>query len=133
MDLELLIPVPVRHRRHGISVGGLRGSSRTYTPPGCERKTYAPRRVCAHPGCDTELSVYNPTDYCSLHAPPVPKWVSGACSECGRPITYKSKSGLCARCVRRAKPEARPRTSLRKDRPDAIQRAQAKIKARLAS
>lgn len=26
-------------------------------------------RVCAHPGCGTILSIYNPDDYCALHAP----------------------------------------------------------------
>ncbi len=28
-------------------------------------------RVCAESGCDTQLSVYNELDHCSLHAPMV--------------------------------------------------------------
>jgi hypothetical protein len=31
-------------------------------------------RVCAHEECVTLLSIYNATDFCSLHAPPG-KWV----------------------------------------------------------
>ena len=28
-------------------------------------------RVCAEPGCQTRLSVYNEQDFCALHAPMV--------------------------------------------------------------
>ena len=32
-------------------------------------KTYGRGRVCAHTGCHTRLSAYNPGDYCGLHQP----------------------------------------------------------------
>lgn len=31
------------------------------------QKTYPKGRVCAQPGCDTRLSMYNPEEYCALH------------------------------------------------------------------
>jgi hypothetical protein len=36
-------------------------------------QTFPPRRVCADDGCVTLLSIYNATDFCSLHPPPG-KW-----------------------------------------------------------
>jgi len=30
-------------------------------------RTYGKGRVCAHNGCDTIVSLYNPLKYCSLH------------------------------------------------------------------
>lgn len=36
-------------------------------------KTYPSDRICAHPGCRTRLSIYNPSRYCCVHA----KAVSG--------------------------------------------------------
>lgn len=129
MDIELLIPVPVHHRSHSLSPGGLRGTVRELVPPGCRPMTHAPGRVCAHPGCDTVLSVYNPGRYCAAHPQSPPEWATGTCSECGALITRKSKSGLCRRCVKRSKPRT-PFTSLRRGgRPDAIQRAQRAVRA----
>jgi hypothetical protein len=31
-------------------------------------RSYQSGRVCADPGCDTILSIYNPSKYCSMHA-----------------------------------------------------------------
>jgi hypothetical protein len=33
-------------------------------------QTFAARRVCANDRCVTVLSIYNSTDFCSLHTPP---------------------------------------------------------------
>lgn len=30
---------------------------------------YGEGRICADPGCDTKLSMYNKRDYCHVHAP----------------------------------------------------------------
>lgn len=35
---------------------------------GPRRHTFPAARVCAEPGCDTELSIYNPGARCALHA-----------------------------------------------------------------
>jgi hypothetical protein len=32
-----------------------------------QSRTYATGRVCAEEGCKTRLSIYNESDYCSLH------------------------------------------------------------------
>ena len=32
-------------------------------------RRYSEGRVCAHPECDTKLSIYNKREYCHLHAP----------------------------------------------------------------
>jgi hypothetical protein len=32
-----------------------------------QSRTYAVGRVCAEDGCSTRLSIYNESDYCSLH------------------------------------------------------------------
>jgi hypothetical protein len=31
-------------------------------------RRYRPDRLCANHGCDTRLSIYNKSSYCSLHA-----------------------------------------------------------------
>ena len=31
-------------------------------------RKFAPGRLCAEAGCGTRLSIYNKTEYCSLHA-----------------------------------------------------------------
>jgi endogenous inhibitor of DNA gyrase (YacG/DUF329 family) len=31
-------------------------------------RSYQSGRICAHPDCDTILSVYNPARYCTIHA-----------------------------------------------------------------
>ncbi len=43
---------------------------RGHHPVGLPRKsrTYAEGRVCADPGCETRISVYNRSDRCFLHA-----------------------------------------------------------------
>ncbi|HTT87446.1 MAG TPA: hypothetical protein VMF60_08775 [Acidimicrobiales bacterium] len=33
-------------------------------------RTFAAGRVCAEPGCETKLSIYNDDEYCSLHMSP---------------------------------------------------------------
>ena len=33
-------------------------------------RTFASGRVCAEPGCDTKLSIYNDDEYCCLHVSP---------------------------------------------------------------
>jgi hypothetical protein len=35
--------------------------------------TYSPERTCSAPGCSTKLSIYNATEYCSLHERYVPR------------------------------------------------------------
>lgn len=89
--------------------------------------TYPAGRVCRHRGCDTVLSIYNPTRYCGAHQPEADMVYLGhtfhLCRGCGDVITDKSKSGFCAVCARKAKASR----SLRRDgRPDAVQRAQAR-------
>jgi hypothetical protein len=32
-----------------------------------QSRTYAPGRICNEDGCKTRLSIYNESDYCSLH------------------------------------------------------------------
>lgn len=32
-----------------------------------QSRTYGTGRVCAEDGCSTRLSIYNESDYCSLH------------------------------------------------------------------
>lgn len=32
-------------------------------------RTYGAGRVCAHPGCETRISMYNKADHCWAHAP----------------------------------------------------------------
>ena len=40
-------------------------------------RRFAPGRHCAEPGCVTQLSIYNGSDYCSLHAVKVAPRVRG--------------------------------------------------------
>ena len=86
-------------------------------------------RVCAHPGCSTVLSIYNPSRHCGAHQPPADMVYNGVAfrlCECGAVITLKSRSGLCRSCSHR--PERF--TSLRRGgKPDAIQRAQQAARA----
>ncbi len=50
-----------------VSEEKFRGASvRTLPRP---NKSYGPGRVCADPGCETKLSVYNKWDYCWQHEP----------------------------------------------------------------
>lgn len=48
---------------------------RAAAPEGGRRSRRFPQgRVCAHPGCSTVLSVYNPRPHCFMHADiPVPR------------------------------------------------------------
>lgn len=51
----------------GVSEDRFRGASvRTLPRP---NKSYGEGRVCADPGCETKLSVYNKWDYCWQHEP----------------------------------------------------------------
>jgi hypothetical protein len=50
-----------------VSEERFRGASvRTLPRP---NKSYSEGRVCADPGCETKLSVYNKWDYCWQHEP----------------------------------------------------------------
>ena len=50
-----------------VSEERFRGASvRTLPRP---TKSYGPGRVCADPGCETKLSVYNKWNYCWQHEP----------------------------------------------------------------
>jgi hypothetical protein len=40
-------------------------------------RTFTPGRQCAEPNCRTRLSLYNDTDYCSLHTVKVSPRVRG--------------------------------------------------------
>ena len=33
----------------------------------CRVRSYQSGRICAHPDCDTILSIYNPAKYCTVH------------------------------------------------------------------
>ncbi|HTZ09064.1 MAG TPA: hypothetical protein VMB72_08320 [Acidimicrobiales bacterium] len=41
-----------------------------FTGYGRPSRTFARGRVCAEPGCETKLSIYNDDEYCSLHMSP---------------------------------------------------------------
>lgn len=126
MRTDLTLSAPVRLRTADVArwSHGLRGTARELVPPGYERATHPSGRVCSHPGCDTQLSMYNPESTCDLHRPEPDMTYYGRTfrlCQCGVVITDKSKSGLCPSCSRKK----RRRASLRKDgRPDAVQRAQ---------
>ena len=75
-----------------------------------------PKRVCAKPGCDTILSIYNPQAYCSIHiddGPTLPmpkrpvapeKLVERLCAAPGCPHTFmtnKSNKRYCSDACRR--------------------------------
>ncbi len=47
------------------SIGGS-----AFTGHGRPSRTFASGRVCAEPGCDTKLSIYNDDEYCCLHLSP---------------------------------------------------------------
>lgn len=46
----------------------LRRSRHAQLDPGEALDQYGARRLCRHPGCETRLSVYNPSDTCTMHA-----------------------------------------------------------------
>jgi len=48
----------------GTSIGGS-----WFTGHGRPSRTFAPGRVCAEPGCETKLSIYNESDFCYVHEP----------------------------------------------------------------
>jgi len=48
----------------GASIGGS-----WFTGHGRPSRTFPEGRVCAEPGCDTKLSIYNESEFCSLHEP----------------------------------------------------------------
>ena len=69
------------------------GRPSTLAEPTQRVKTYREGRVCAHEGCGTHLSRYNPYDYCGLHEDE--QWDSllqecteegmWDCPQCGKP------------------------------------------------
>ncbi len=104
-----------------------------------ERRRRPPkRRVCAHDGCDTILSRYNPSTYCAAHEPEPEVFrhegYSFRVCRCGDVFQVHDGGGsrLCPACKRRVvseearRAERRRRTkSTRKDgRLDAVQKAQ---------
>jgi len=87
-------------------------------------ETYPANRVCAHDGCDTVLSRYNPSSYCDVHADEQydPRTVAmdysedglRTCPSCGRRFIpnlnnwysdTRSKDGLSAECIACLNPE----------------------------
>jgi hypothetical protein len=133
---------------------------------------YGPGRVCAHHGCETRLSTYNPDAFCSAHTvkDETWRWLGHSfryCPECGTVTSAKKRTAgehVCASCRTKNHPprkctrcgevkdadqfgpgstrkdgrashcracDAARKRSLRKDkRPDAVQRAQAKVRER---
>lgn len=86
---------------------GIRDFERPVSLP----QTYSSGRTCAHDGCLTQLSIYNPTPFCSLHSDDVYNEVVPEgyrrCLECDRilPATTDyfhrnghSKGGLHRKC-----------------------------------
>jgi len=82
-----------------------------FARPTCIPQTYGSGRVCAHEGCLTRLSTYNPTPFCSLHSDDVDSLTLPEgyrrCRECERilPATTDyfrrdshSRDGLQPRC-----------------------------------
>lgn len=64
-------------------------------------KTYPRGRRCAHEGCATVLSVYNPDEFCGAHLPePDPLEYHGYrfkhCLDCGEII--RARATYCKRC-----------------------------------
>lgn len=75
-------------------------------------RTYPAGRTCAHDGCGTVLSVYNPTTYCGAHEPEpdwcYDRWKFALCRICGSLIEIKRHrvaGEFCRACI----PEARRR------------------------
>jgi hypothetical protein len=58
-------------RRRRIGGTNLRKSERP-------SKTYHSGRVCAEPGCETRLSIYNQSNYCAEHLEKTPPKVRGS-------------------------------------------------------
>jgi endogenous inhibitor of DNA gyrase (YacG/DUF329 family) len=56
-------------------------------------------RICAHPDCDTVLSIYNPTKYCSMHVEALSSRRRGqihpardvTCEHCGSPFETRNE------------------------------------------
>jgi len=48
----------------GVCVGGWRLEEASFPT-----RTYPRGRTCREAGCDTHLSIYNDSEYCSLHHP----------------------------------------------------------------
>lgn len=67
-------------------------------------KTYPRGRVCAHEGCTTVLSVYNPEGHCATHRPDTGLTYHGysfaICTQCEEvvPAGSVSTAGRCPRC-----------------------------------
>jgi hypothetical protein len=41
-----------------------------FSDHGRPARTFARGRICAEPGCDTKLSIYNDDEFCCLHVSP---------------------------------------------------------------
>lgn len=53
----------MQERTKGIVLSGIDAPSGHQRPP----RRFPSGRLCADPGCSTRLSIYNESDYCSLH------------------------------------------------------------------
>jgi hypothetical protein len=88
--------------------------------------TYGSDRVCAHPGCGTRLSAYNPTAFCGLHSTNDDELPAGfkQCKRCERVLpaeafplkrkthnetVYYWRLGTCRQCTSQKKAEQRQR------------------------
>ena len=105
------------------------------------------QRTCAHDGCGTILSQYNPSTYCAAHEPEPEVFEHQGyrfrVCRCGEVYQVNKAGGspLCPECkrdvvrasnrTRAPQPASRPpQRSLRKDgKPDAVQRTQRRIGA----
>ena len=109
-------------------------------------RTYDGGRVCAHEGCGTVLSRYNPDAYCDVHEDEQydPRTLAmdytedgkRPCSKCGRLLVCNrrsfyndpnSKDGLSAECIDCLNPERHERDLASKRR--AYHRAGKKVRA----
>ncbi|MDE3085862.1 MAG: hypothetical protein KGJ77_03765 [Acidobacteriota bacterium] len=52
-----------------LADGSIGGSG--FTGTGRPSRTFPRGRVCGHDGCETRLSIYNDSSYCSSHQPQV--------------------------------------------------------------
>ena len=96
-------------------------------------RSYQNGRVCFHPECDTILSIYNPSKYCSAHAQMAaisrhrgtPRPIREvACEQCGTVFeTGNQARKYCSDRCRMAAFARRKRASLRAER--LLQKAQA--------
>jgi predicted nucleic acid-binding Zn ribbon protein len=80
-------------------------------------------RICAHEGCATILSIYNPSKYCSAHTQQTQRRrgeirpiLEVACANCGAPFqTGNPKRKFCSDRCRMAAFARRKRAAQRRD------------------